>query len=191
MAFHRYRKAREAVDVNLVPVMNLFVVLIPFLLMSAAFYHVGVIPASFPSQTDGTSDVAEDTRQVTINLVVDREGIQLTAANAALAQDTMAGLSVSLPRKEGAHDLVQLQQALYAIKTQYPDSDTVILLPDPELPYQEIVRILDASRQVTLDKDLKTERKAPLFPVVVMSMLVKDPAAEAADGADTPTQGGG
>ena len=51
MGFDAYRRKRaEPADINLTPVMNLFVVLIPFLLLSAAFFHVSVIPTSLPTQ---------------------------------------------------------------------------------------------------------------------------------------------
>ena len=43
----QWRKARrEAEEVNLLPVMNLMVTLIPFLLLGAAFYKLGNIPTS-------------------------------------------------------------------------------------------------------------------------------------------------
>ena len=54
--FEEWRQAKEEDhDLNLIPVMNLFMVLIPFLLMGAAFFHMAVIPTSTPSHlaTDG------------------------------------------------------------------------------------------------------------------------------------------
>ena len=57
--FDRYRRTvEETQDLDLLPVMNLFMVLIPFLLMGAAFFHIGVIPASLPSHTPEVKDAS-------------------------------------------------------------------------------------------------------------------------------------
>ena len=168
MGFDKWRSAREEMEVDLIPVMNLFVVLIPFLLLAAAFYHVGVIPTSLPSQTDGTSDIAADTRSVTVNLQIEDGRIALSASNAALDEETLAQLSMEIA--DGELDL--LRTALYQIKTLYPDSDTVVVLPAAGVSYQEVVAVLDAAREITLDAGTPEERKLPLFPVVVLSRKV-------------------
>lgn len=156
---------------NLIPVMNLFVTLIPFLLLAAAFYHVGVIPTSLPSQTDETSDVADNTRSVTVNVVIEPDRIELSAASAVLDEETLAGLSVSIPKTDKGFDLKQLGKALYAIKSKYDQSDTVVVLPSERVKYHQVVEILDATREFKT-KGSTGDQGVPLFPVVVMSRKV-------------------
>ncbi len=174
MAFARFRRVREVPEVNLIPVMNLFVVLIPFLLMSAAFYHVGIIPASVPSQTSGSSDIAAAKDQVTVNLVLDAEGIRISASSAVLDQDTLDELSLEIPRNDKGYDLDQLARALLAIKLEYPASDTLILLPTPEVAYQDIVRVLDTAREFERPNETGRTSRVALFPVVVLSSMVQE-----------------
>ncbi len=170
--FDRYRVVRKEVDVNLIPVMNLFVVLIPFLLLAAAFMHIGVIATSLPSQTDAASDIAADTKSVTVNLMIEKDTIQISASNAVLDEATLASLAFSLPKGKDGFDLEILGKALHEIKLRYENSDTVIVLPQDEVEYQQIVQILDAAREITFSPGTADELKIPLFPVVVLSRKV-------------------
>ena len=170
--FDRYRVARDEVEVNLIPVMNLFVTLIPFLLLAAAFMHVGVIATSLPSQTDEASDIAADLKAVTVNLLIEAENIQISASNAVIDEETLSRLSMSIPKTEKGYDLELLGKALHEIKLRYQNSDTVIVLPGDEIPYQDVIRVLDAAREKTFNPGTTDEMKIPLFPVVVLSRKV-------------------
>lgn len=169
--FSRFQSAREAADVNLIPVMNLFVTLIPFLLLAAAFYHVSVIPTSLPSQTEGVSDTAADDVSVTVNLLVEKQKIRLTASSATIDENTLSELTLEIRRKNGSFDLDMLTRALVEIKKRYRKSDTVIVLPADDIPYRDIVQILDTSRERRI-KQKNREISEPLFPVVVLSKKV-------------------
>jgi biopolymer transport protein ExbD len=172
MLFSKFRRVREEVDVNLIPVMNLFVTLIPFLLLAAAFYHVGVIPTSLPSQTDETSDIEVDTRAVTVNLLIEPYAIRLSASNAAMDEDALAALSLIIEKTDKGFDLDLLAKALFEIKRRYDRSDTIVVLPSDRVEYQDLVKILDAAREFSAEKDGKKGTKVPLFPVVVLSRKV-------------------
>ena len=170
--FSRFQRARKEVDVDLTPVMNLFVTLIPFMLLGAAFYHVGVIPTSFPSQTDKKSDVATQTKAVTVDLLIAMDTIDISASNPKISDKKLAELNLTITRRKGGFDLNLLGRALYEIKKRYNKSDTVIVLPQDDVPYEDIVRILDATRELVTDKNTASEKRTPLFPVVVLSRKV-------------------
>lgn len=170
--FDRYRVAREEIEVNLIPVMNLFVTLIPFLLLAAAFYHIGVIATSLPSQTDEASDIAADRKSVTVNLLIVEDSIQLSASNAVLDEAALNELTMTIPKNPKGFDLETLGKALHQVKLRYQNSDTVIVLPTDDIEYQDIIRILDASREMVINKGTPDEVKVPLFPVVVLSRKV-------------------
>lgn len=172
MAFSRFRSARKETDVNLIPVMNLFVTLIPFMLLGAASYMVAVIPTSFPSQTDQTSDVATDPKSVTVNLIVARDYLELSASNPSLSEEVMAELELTIARGAQGFDLGLLTRGLAEIKRRFENSDTVIVLPADDVLYHDLIRILDATRELVTDRDSAKERRLPLFPVVVLSRKV-------------------
>ncbi len=172
MAFDRYHRKRDQTGVDLIPVMNLFVVLIPFLLLSAAFFHVGVIPTSLPSQSDSVSDIASSPWAVTVNLEVELDAIHLTASNPSLDEEALAALSMRIPHQGDGYDLEMLTAALSQIKRAYDQSDTVIVLPGQGILYRDVVRVLDAARERVTAPGTSKEQRVPLFPVVVLSRKV-------------------
>ncbi|MBW1881442.1 MAG: biopolymer transporter ExbD [Deltaproteobacteria bacterium] len=172
MGFEKWRRIRGQAEVDLIPVMNLFVVLIPFLLLSAAFFHVGVIPTSLPSQSAGKTDIAASERAVTVTLQVNADEVHISAASTVLDEETLAALSLTIPRTDEGYDLDLLSRALYQIKQMYEESDTVILLAGEGVVYRDVITVLDVTRERTLNEGTPNEVRVPLFPVVVLSRRV-------------------
>lgn len=163
--FDRFREARDQPsELNLIPIMNLMITLIPFLMLGAAFYHLGVIPTSLPDKVEAVSKPPKDAA-VSLNLVIEPEQMVLTANSNAVPQDALDAMRRALPVTDKGHDLVALQAHLLAIKTEYPKSDTIVLLPDAQLRYETLVAVLDAARE----RKLENGEFAPLFPVTVFS----------------------
>ena len=70
---HRRRGYRQLVeaDLDIMPLMNLFVVLIPMLLLSAVFVEINAIEMDLPG--DGaTAETARESLELTIRLETDR-----------------------------------------------------------------------------------------------------------------------
>ncbi len=169
--FQRLRKASGVeAEPNLIPVMNLFVAMIPFLLLAVAFFQVGVIPTTLPTHTQNSTDVAPSRNAVTVSLVVNDEGFSLTAMSTALSEEQLATLASTIAKRDGEFDHDALRTALQSIKARYQESDTIILLPTQTVPYGEVVRIMDTAREI-VSPDGGSQR-TPLFPVVVLSRTV-------------------
>lgn len=156
---------------NLIPVMNLFVAMIPFLLLAVAFFQLGVIPATLPTHTENTSDVEPNPRAVTVSLQVNDEGFSLTAMHQALSEEELNALARTVPKDSGQYDLDGLREALQSIKQRYPESDTIILLPTERVPFSDVIRTIDAAREV-ISREGGNEQRTPLFPNIVMSRTV-------------------
>ncbi len=199
--FDRYKRSvnEAAPDLNVIPVMNLFMVLIPFLLLGATFFQIGVIPTSLPTHNPTESDVPKTPKTVLVNLVVEEDEMRLTCDSVSLTPEELDDLAQTFPNSGGTHDIGALQAKLESLKTTYPESNTLTVIPHGDLQYQELVRVLDATRE----KD--TGRVGPkgepifreLFPVTIFSKLVTEqPAAPAPeDGAGVedgalPEEGG-
>ena len=191
--FSKWQRAMDdqAADINVVPVMNLFMVLIPFLLMGAAFYQIGVIPTSTPQHSPHESDVPKTPTTVSANLMLEPDTMRITFASTNLSEDELAALAATWPRgAKGKYDVEGLQQKLVEIKKLYPESTTITILPHDDLGYQELVEVLDRLRehQVGFDKDGNPTYKE-LFPVTVFSRLLRaDPEEE--DEASDEGEGG-
>jgi biopolymer transport protein ExbD len=189
MGFDRWREARnEPKELDLVPIMNLMVVLIPFLMLGAAFYHVAVIPASLPAKVDVVSAPPADTIKVTAQLELDANGhIHLSASAATLDPETLARFAAELPPTPAGADLPQLVRRLQALKAQYPKSDTLLVLPEGDLSYQQLVAALDAAREIP--GATEDDPATPLFPVAVFSKKIIAPEpVEGPDGGVAPEE---
>lgn len=183
MSFDRWRRAKEeAVDINVIPVMNLFMVLIPFLLLGATFFHIGVIPTSTPTLSPTESDVPKTPTTVAVNLEVTEEVLRISAASVSLEPEELEALSAEWPKRNGEYQTEALQKALIDIKQRYPESNTLTVLPFEDLNYQVLVSVLDVTRNRQVGVDAKGEpRFEDLFPVTIFSRFVP-PQLEGAHG---------
>lgn len=185
--FERYQRAvEETQELDLLPVMNLFMVLIPFLLMGAAFFHIGVIPTSLPAHTPQASDVPKTPTTVSVNLAVSATDMQLTVSSTSLDEAQLAALGATFQRGPKGYPREALVKHLRGLKTSYPESNTLIALPHEDLAYDELVAILDATREFPTGKtgtDGEPEMR-DLFPVVVFSRFIEAAPEEGAEGVD-------
>ena len=166
------RKNNKVEDLNLIPLMNLFVTMIPLLLLTAAFYHIGMVSVSVPTQSEAESDVATGKTSVTINVRMSDQGLTLTASSSTLGESELKSLDTFISKKAGKHDLSRLTQALERIKRKYEQSDTMMLVPSSNTGYEEMIATMDAARNMEVPYQGK-KRKIPLFPVVVVTSLVE------------------
>ncbi len=157
------RKSVEDADVDLIPIMNMFLVLIPFLLLSASFFHVKAINTSVPVLSDAPSvTVKENKIKLIITLELNKDGIHLSAMSDELTEAQLAEFEFNLAKEsQDQFPFEQMYVCLEKIKQKYPASDTVILIPDDNILYDTIVSAMDMARY--------TAEKNPLFPNVVLS----------------------
>jgi biopolymer transport protein ExbD len=158
-------------EINLIPLMNLFVTMIPLLLLTAAFYHVGMVSVSVPGQTLGPpTPMSRD--EVAVNVRLSGEGFTLTATNDALVDAELRRLDAVIPRRGARLDLDALRAALARIKRRYHESTTLVVLPAEETSYQELIDTMDAARHHHVRRAGRRERRR-LFPVVVVASLAE------------------
>lgn len=157
------RISEEDTDLNMVPIMNLFMVLIPFLLMSASFLHIKAINTSIPvHQAAGPiEEQKEQEAKVTAVLSLYDNRIELSVVCETLPVDVLSKFEVTVKKTsdiEGTSPA--LLAALREIKTKYPASDTMLLVPDTSILYDEIIHAMDIARN--MEEDV-------LFPNVVLA----------------------
>jgi biopolymer transport protein ExbD len=147
----------------MVPIMNMFMVLIPFLLMSASFIHIKAINTSVPVHSDTSKKNADEEAEVkvTVMLALGENELNVTASASGLSAAKLAALEASIPLKGGIGNAEEkLKATLKTIKTNYPGSDTIVLVPDASILYDDIIRTMDMARNIDQDD---------LFPNVVLS----------------------
>lgn len=139
-------------ELNLIPIMNLVTLLIPFLLMSAQFVSYAVIDSTLPAICGAPCGDAPPGEPVQVTLEVRPGGYHLHASGPDLDE---FGQGVDLPcltdgcEGDLAHswDVRGLRQALTGIKDRHPDHGSIILSPHPGVPYEALVLAMDAARE--------------------------------------------
>ena len=149
-------------DLNMVPIMNMFLVLIPFLLMSASFFHIKAVNTSVPVLSNGSNTTDHPAgEKLTVIVELKSDEIKLTAMSETIPQTVLKGMEMTMPKKKDAsYPLEGLSAFLLDIKNRYPASDTILLIPDDTVRYNAIIRTMDIARK---------NNKQILFPNVVLS----------------------
>jgi biopolymer transport protein ExbD len=144
------RSARNIVncDLELRPLMNVFIVLIPMLLMSAVFLEIRVIDLSMPQAAD-----AAETRPVSAPL---RLALRIVGDRYVLEGDGIASMEftrevVTRHAKEpGGTVSAQLTAQLAQIAAAHPGTKGIRIVAEPGTHYQEIVALMDLARAAGL-----------------------------------------
>ena len=149
----RRHRGKDAADLNITAFMNLMVVLVPFLLITAVFSRMTILELNLPSSTEAVPE----TRQV-LNLEI------IVRAGELQVADRGSGLLRSMPRTAQGHDLKSLADYLRdEVKVAFPEASAITILLEPDTPYDTVVQVMDAVRVDTVIVDgrlVQTE----LFP---------------------------
>ena len=160
----RKRRSEEDTDINMVPIMNMFLVLIPFLLMSASFFQLRVINTSVPvlaNSAASENETPETNIKITAVLEVKKTGVDLSAISDEVSPEELNKMgSYFKLERDGRYPIEQMVLSLKTIKDKFPKSDTLILIPEETVKYDTIILVMDATRHI--NKEL-------LFPNVVLS----------------------
>ena len=153
----------EETDINLVPIMNMFLVLIPFLLMSVSFYHMKAINTSVPVMGESTqSSSKKDDVKITVLAEIRNDSIHLSAHSTSYESEAISTWEHRIGQEnQEDYPFEQMIVLLEEMKERYPSSDTLIIIPDKEVVYETIIQVMDAARF--------DHNKLALFPNVVIS----------------------
>ncbi|NOY76810.1 MAG: biopolymer transporter ExbD [Calditrichaeota bacterium] len=134
------RRSEDA-DVNITPIMNVFVILIPFLLLTASFVKIAIIDFSLPSAEQSSANTinANDLKELTVLVVsIDKKGFQVKTSEKKLP---------FVKKINGKFDYAGLKNRLNWVKKKYPKLEDVIISPDATIKYDTIVKVMDTCRE--------------------------------------------
>ena len=159
------KRMEEDTELNLIPIMNVFMVMIPFLLMFATFYHLKAINTSIPVHGVAFADTenmpAKEAIKITVVLELKEREIRISALSSQLSATELAEFEVALNRPaKGDLSVIALSDYLQRVKARYPASDTLLLIPDEGVLYKEIIQAMDCAR---------SHDTGELFPNVVLA----------------------
>ncbi len=135
MSRRHSRDRHEVVELNITAFMNLMVILVPFLLITAVFSQVAILDLNLPSSSNQT-EAEPETPQ--LEIIVRHDRLEIGERN--------GGLLTGLPALADGHDFDALNTYLQRIKAKFPDKLDASILLEPDVPYEVLVRVMDAVR---------------------------------------------
>jgi biopolymer transport protein ExbD len=170
---YQYRKlerhSRKPAELLLVPMIDIFTVLVTFLLMTAVFSRTVILQLNLPaSQTE----FKEPPPGLQLEVMVRKDQL--------LVADRNTGPLHAVPNNAQGYDYDGLTQYLKFVKTKFPDKTDASILLEPDTPYDTLVQVMDRVRVFEAGEGVNTVQ-AELFPDISIGDA---PAGEpAADGA--------
>ena len=135
---HYRRRTSQPSELDMTTFLNLMVVLVPFLLITAVFSRITIVELSLPSTSDGTAK-SED--HFGIEVIVRQERLELTNGSAVIA---------SIPKLDDAYDLETLSELMLSLKRDHPDRNDASVLLEPDIEYEHLIHVMDVVRSAEL-----------------------------------------
>jgi biopolymer transport protein TolR len=159
------REEDEAGELNIVPYLDIMMNLIMFMLLTmTALITLGVLNVTAPSYGGGAAGGAGDEKHLTLTVAVTRTGFFVAAIGGVLPGGTGTPDQPTIALKDGDFDYNALTQKMIDIKREFPRETKVILTADANLPYQTLIKTMDAVREYATP-----DGKRPLFFDVSLS----------------------
>jgi biopolymer transport protein ExbD len=151
-AHHYRRRSKEVPELDMTTFMNLMVVLVPFLLITAVFSRIAIVELDLPSARSETPS----NPTFRVEVVVREAGLEIMDGRQVIA---------AIPKIGDEYDLVTLSDYLVTIKREYPQKDDASVLLEPDIPYDYLIQVMDTVRSVEM-LDGEQVSRADLFTAI-------------------------
>jgi biopolymer transport protein ExbD len=151
--YHSKRRKEETPGLDITTFLNLMVVLIPFLLISAVFSRITIMELSVPTSSGGSALTAPN---FAIEVIVREKGLEIANGSSVEA---------AIPKKDDQYDMQILNEMLMRLKAQYPEKDDATVLMEPDIEYDHLIQIMDAVRGAEVQEEgSEAVKRVVLFP---------------------------
>ena len=151
---HGGRRNIETAELNITAFMNLMVILVPFLLITAVFSRLAILELNLPGSSTEPVDPQEQTFQ--LEVIIREDKIEVGDRNQGL-------LGVYPNTDAGGYDYEALSAKLSQLKKSYPSKTDAAILLEADIAYDTLVQVMDRVRveeEVTEDSVVRND----LFP---------------------------
>lgn len=130
---HYRRGSKTPPELDVTAFLNLMVVLVPFLLITAVFSRITIMELDIPSGAGGE----ENKPKTSIEVIVRENRLELGNGHGVIAR---------LPNVNGEYDLGRLSSHLLKIKRNNPAKTDATILIEPDIAYDHMVQVMDVVR---------------------------------------------
>jgi biopolymer transport protein ExbD len=150
----RRRKAEMSFEINLLPMIDILSVCISFLLFSTVWLHIGTFNTRQALGTDG-AETAKNPPSMWVQFQANGT-IEVLLKDAKKAPRNLDRQVFS--SRNGHVDTQGLEQYAAQLKSQVPELDMALVMPQAASPYEDVVAVMDSLRK----KDVKQIGISPL-----------------------------
>ena len=140
------RRRAEIPELNITTFLNLMVILIPFLLISAVFSHMTILELNLPPSSKPNPDDPNKKKEINFELILRQ--------NEMIVADTLGGVIKTFRKSsDDQYDMKSLSELLVKIKAKFPKKETITILLESNIPYDVLVQAMDTVRIVSVVED--------------------------------------
>ena len=156
----RHRHNSDTAELNITAFMNLIVILVPFLLITAVFSRLAILELNLPGSSSEPVEPQEQTFQ--LEVIVRADKIEVGDRN--------QGLLGVYPKTADGYDYDAVGSKLLELKQRYPEKTDASILLEQDIAYDTVVQIMDTVRvHVSVEVDADNEKsltRSDLFPLI-------------------------
>ena len=143
-------------DLNIVPMLDVMVILAFFLIFTAVFSKTSILEVHLPGPG---AQAAPQAPTLELEVIVRRGGVEVADRN--------VGVLETVPATPTGQDVVRLSEYLDGIKDRFPGKTSATLLVAEDVDYDTIVQVMDAVRVRQSNEGGRVVRRE-LFPQIAL-----------------------
>jgi len=178
---YQYRKlerhSRKPAELLLVPMIDIFTVLVTFLLMTAVFSRTVILQLNLPPPQ---TEFKEPPPGLQLEVMVHKDELMVADRN--------SGPLHAVPNTPQGYDYDGLVQYLKFVKTKFPEKTEASILLEPDTAYDTLVQVMDHVRVFEAGEGANTVQ-AELFPDISIGdapAAGTEPSGPTAPGSPSP-----
>jgi len=151
----RYHQGRD--DLNIVPMIDMMVILVFFLIFTAVFSKTNILQLNLPASSNAAPLYLP--KGLKLEVIIRPGDI--------VVNDRNSGPLKVLANNAGGYDLNALSEFMRRVKSQFPQMTDATILPSPATTYDTLVQVMDTVRVYQLP--VMPFSKAELFPDIAIA----------------------
>lgn len=128
-------------NIEMTPVMNLFLILVPFLLFTATFVNIAILELSLPQINKARNLTQQDQppkQSILSTLEIREEGFALKSPTFNFP---------IIGKRNEAYDFEALLSQLNQIRQKFPDAQDMVIAPQDMIKYDTVISVMDRLRE--------------------------------------------
>lgn len=130
---------KEADELDLTAMINIMVILVCFLLVTAVFSRIMVLELNLPPAQSASAGDSSPKKEFNLEVIVRKNALELNDRSGSFFQ--------RLDNRADGYDMPALEQQLRQLKARFSEMRNASILLEQDIPYDTLVKVMDAVRE--------------------------------------------